>query len=245
MRQAKLLAMLCLWLVGSGMLFGQELHSSLQLRNNHLWRGIEVASGLVYTGDIKLAYKNVYGGFWAAGNTSGSYKEFNNFVGYKHKRFAVELWDIYNFSPDATYNNTEFFNYRNNETGRFFDFRTFYTLSETVPLIISWNTVLFGRDRDLQNSKNKFSTFVSGEYPIVKNEQIEVRGRLGYSFALNNGEGEQANFFSRNAGFNEISLMLSRNLKVGDIVLPLGLWGMWNPVDNRAFLQFSVQAYSF
>lgn len=48
-------------ITGSILFYGQEIHSALQIRNNHLWRGIEVASGLVYTGDIHLDYKNFYG----------------------------------------------------------------------------------------------------------------------------------------------------------------------------------------
>ena len=48
-------------ITGSILFYGQEIHSALQIRNNHLWRGIEVASGLVYTGDIHLDYKNFMG----------------------------------------------------------------------------------------------------------------------------------------------------------------------------------------
>lgn len=95
-------------ITGNILLYSQEIHSALQLRNNHLWRGIEVASGLVYTGDIHLDYKNFYAGFWAGGTANGDYKEFNNYIGYKNKHLTMELWDIYNFSPNATYNNKEF-----------------------------------------------------------------------------------------------------------------------------------------
>ena len=70
-------------ITGNILLYSQEIHSALQLRNNHLWRGIEVASGLVYTGDIHLDYKNFYAGFWAGGTANGDYKEFNNYIGYK------------------------------------------------------------------------------------------------------------------------------------------------------------------
>ena len=156
----------------------------------------------------------------------------------------MELWDIYNFSPTATYNNKEFFNYRARETGRFWDFRSYYTISDNLPLQLSWNTVVFGRDRNSINTQNKYSSFVFGEYPLYKKESLEVRGRVGYSFALNN-DGEKSNFFARKAGFNEISLILSKRLEIGGYGIPLGLWSMWNPVDNHSFLQFSVQLYAF
>ncbi|AQX04170.1 hypothetical protein BAX94_17025 [Elizabethkingia meningoseptica] len=225
--------------------YSQEIHSALQVRNSHLWRGIEVTSGLTFTGDLHLDYKNFYAGFWGGGNADGTYKEFNNYIGYKNKHLVLELWDIYNFSPNATYNNKEFFNYNAKETGRFMDFRSYYTISDKLPLVLSWNTVIFGRDRDLENTGNKYSTFVSAEYPVYKKDGLEVRTRLGYSFAFNNPYGEKSNFFSKKAGFNEISLIVSKPLKIGNYEIPLGLWGMWNPVDDHAYLQFSAQVYSF
>lgn len=231
--------------VGNLALNAQELHSALQLRNSHLWRGLEVSAGLIYTGDLHLDYKNFYGGFWAGGNVDGSYKEFNHYVGYKNRHLVLELWDIYNFSPNATYNNKEYFNYSARETGRFWDFRSYYTISEQFPLVLSWNTVVFGRDRNDMNTANKYSTFVSGEYPVYKKENLEIRGRVGYSFALNNTNGEKDNFFAKDAGFNEISLILSKSFSIEGYKIPIGIWAMWNPVNNNAFLQFSVQVYSF
>lgn len=238
------LLMIITIIMGTSLFYTQEIHSALQLRNSHLWRGLEVSSGLIYTGDVHIDGKNFYGGFWAGGNTDGSYKEFNNYAGYKNKHLTLELWDIYNFSPAATYNNKEFFNYNASETGRFWDFRSYYLISEKLPLTLSWNTVIFGRDRNKDNTENKYSSFVSAEYPVYKKENLEVRGRVGYAFALNNA-GEKNNFFAKEAGFNEISLIISKNFTVAGYKLPIGIWGMWNPVGNNAYLQFSVQAYSF
>lgn len=232
-------------IIGTSFVYSQEIHSALQLRNSHLWRGLEVSSGLIYTGDVHLDGKNFYGGFWAGGNADGSYKEFDNYMGYKNKHLTIELWDIYNFSPGATYNNKEFFNYNASETGRFWDLRSNYTISEKFPLALSWNTVIFGRDRNIDNTQNKYSSFVSTEYPVYKKENLEVRGRIGYAFALNNPKGEKGNFFAKEAGFNEVSLMITKTFSIAGYQLPVGIWGMFNPVGNNAYLQFSIQAYSF
>jgi hypothetical protein len=234
-----------LFVLTTGSVFSQDIHSSLQLRNNHLWRGNEVAAGLIYTGDLQLSYKNIYGGFWSGGNTNATYKEFNNFIGFKAKKLTLELWDIYNFSPGATYNNKEFFNYNAKETGRFWDFRSYYTISEKVPLTLSWNTVVFGRDRYSDNSENKYSTFVFGEYPLYNKKGIDVKGRVGYSFALHQEAGAESNFFSSKPGINEVSLILSKDLVFQELKFPIGIWCMWNPVSNDGYLQFSVQLYSF
>jgi hypothetical protein len=112
-------------------------------------------------------------------------------------------------------------------------------------LALSWNTVIFGRDRNIDNTQNKYSSFVSTEYPVYKKENLEVRGRIGYAFALNNPKGEKGNFFAKEAGFNEVSLMITKTFSIAGYQLPVGIWGMFNPVGNNAYLQFSIQAYSF
>nr|WP_314499329.1 hypothetical protein [uncultured Chryseobacterium sp.] len=240
------LLLMALIIKGTLLFYSQQLHSSLQLRNSHLWRGLEVSSGLIYTGDLHLDGKNFYAGFWAGGNADGSYKEFDNYIGYRSKHFTAELWDIYNFSPGASYNNREFFNYKGSETGRFWDLRTYYTVSNRIPLVLSANTVVFGRDRNRENTHNKYSSFVSAEYPVYlkKDENLEIRARAGYGLALRHA-GEKSNFFAEKDGLNEISLILSKSFFISGYKIPVGIWGMWNPVGNNAYLQFSVQAYSF
>ncbi len=86
----KFIVLLFSSMIGNLLLNAQEIHSALQLRNSHLWRGIEVSAGFIYTGDVHLDYKNFYAGFWAGGHVDGSYKEFNNYVGYKKKHLTLE-----------------------------------------------------------------------------------------------------------------------------------------------------------
>lgn len=230
----------------AGSLQAQSFHAALQLRNSHLWRGLEVATGLVYTGNLELSGENFYGGSWAGGDATGDYKEFNHYVGYRSvkNRLRVELWDIYNFSPGATYNNSEYFNYKASETGRFWDFRSFYTISEAIPLELSWNAVVFGRDRNQDNSGNKYSYFASVEYPFLRRADLNVNGRIGYADALRS-MGERNNFFASRNGLSEISLIITKQLSVASWQVPVGFWLMWNTVDQNAFLQFSVQLFSF
>lgn len=225
-------------------MYAQNIHSNFQLRNSHLWRGIEVSTGIVGTGDLYLDWKNMYIGCWGGSNSEGTYKEFNHFIGYKTSGLTVELWDIYNFSPNATYNNKQYFNYSAGQTGRFWDFRSSYKISEKVPLILSWNSVVFGRDRNEENTQNKYSYFTSAEYLVYRKDSLEISLRVGYSDALINTN-EKGNFFAHNKGFNEVSLIVTKQIPFINYKIPVGIWAMWNPVDNNAFLQFSAQVYSF
>lgn len=146
---------------------------NLEIANNHLWRGIEVSDGLVMCADLGIHDKNDHFkfGLWSGTNTSGNYKEFNFFGEVKAAGWKLALWDTYNYSPAADYNNKEFFNYSARTTGRFLDCILSYNFAESVPqfpLALSWSTILFGRDRWSDNSSNRYSCYVSADYTIYK-----------------------------------------------------------------------------
>lgn len=125
---------------GSAHLYSQELHSSLQIRNSNLWRGLELATGLLYTAALKQDYKQVYGAFCSS---------------------------------------------------------------------------------------------------------LAASARLGYSFTFRNRVGDARNFLAKKAGFNAVSLLPTKIFEVGEYKFPLEMWAMCNPVNNNAYLQFSVQVFSF
>ncbi len=173
-----------------------QLHMKANLQTNHLWRGIEVADGLVITGDVNYSLCNgLFNlGFWGGTNTQGTYKEFNNHISFQYKGFSLALWDTYNFSTGATYNNKEFFNYKAHSTGRFLDAILNYYCGERFPLLISWSTIVFGRDRNKENTANKYSTFCYLEYPIYTKSRWHADAGIGGAFALNKA-GSKTNFF--------------------------------------------------
>ena len=74
-----------------------QLHMKANLQTNHLWRGIEVADGLVITGDVNYSLCNgLFNlGFWGGTNTQGTYKEFNNHISFQYEGFSLALWDTY------------------------------------------------------------------------------------------------------------------------------------------------------
>lgn len=145
-----------------------QFHLDARLSNNHLWRGIEVADGMVLTSNLSYTFLkgHVCAGFWGGSNTTGQYKEFNNHLSFQVKGLSLAFWDTYNFSPQATYNNKEFFNYKASETGRFLDAIVSYRFEGKFPVYISWSTIIFGRDRNLSNTENKYSSFCYVEYPL-------------------------------------------------------------------------------
>ncbi len=223
-----------------------EPHMSATIQNMHLWRGGEVADGVVLTTDVCYANKSEHFkiGFWGGTNSTGEYKEFDYYMSYSTDNFSVTLFDTYNFSTYATYNNKEFFNYKVAETGRFIDATFKYNFGEKFPLGVSWATVIFGRDRDVTNSHNRYSTFCSAEYPVYKQGCWQIDTGIGAAFALNNID-DSANFYSDKAGVVEITIKVSKSLVIKQYQIPVSVMAMWNPQTDSAYLQLSIQAITF
>lgn len=228
--------------------FAQEspIHLSVNVANNHLWRGIEVTDGLVFTSDLSVTDPSGHYtfGFWNGTNTSGTYKEFNNYGRIAYSGFSFELWDTYNFSPGANYNNTEFFNYKADETGRFLDARLKYKFSGKFPLTFQWATVIFGRDRNTLNEHNLYSTYVYLEYPVYQKEDWNVDLGIGGAFVLN-GDNNDANFYADQAGIVHATVKVSRDVNLFGHVVPIHAQGVFNPVMNRAFFQIGGTLFEF
>lgn len=223
----------------------------LQLANNHLWRGIEVSDGLVMISHLAVHDKNnhVKVGFWNGTNTSGHYKEFNYFGELQLGGWQLALWDIYNFSPGADYNNREFFNYSARSTGRFLDCILSYHFAEShprFPLTLSWSTVLFGRDRWRDNSGNRYSCYVMAGYNIYKDARWRFDASLGGTFTLARQKGDRSTFYSDKPGLIHLELRAEHKLKITrNYSLPLFATAVFNPVMDRAFFQIGAQVFSF
>ncbi|MFI3259695.1 MAG: hypothetical protein R3Y16_06345 [Rikenellaceae bacterium] len=219
---------------------------SAEIQNMHIWRGSEVASGVVITTDLNFSNQlnNLAVGFWGGVNTTGSYKEFNNYVTYKVGGFKLSLNDTFNFSPGASYNTDEIFNYKADETGRFIDLNLYYTISEKLPLTLQWSTVIYGRDRDSSNSHNLFSTFCYAEYRFYDHANWACDFGVGGAFALNNPD-DGAIFYGTKPGLVEVSLKVEYDLVIGNYALPLFTHAMWNPQKSEGYLQIGARIFSF
>ena len=181
------------------------LDFDLRIANNHLCRGIEVSDGLVICTSLSIHDRNniVNFGFWNGTNVNGTYKEFNLFLEFSMKMFNLALWDTYNFSPGANYNNKEFFNYSARTTGRFLDCILSYNFGPKFPLSLTWSTILFGRDRyDLYStgSKNRYSTYVEVTYRCLDRQEWTVDTSVGGTFTLSHKSGDRSTFYSDRPG---------------------------------------------
>lgn len=229
-----------------------QMNMKTNLQNMHLWRGMEVTDGIVLTTDLSISdrKKHFQFGFWSGVNATDSYKEFNNYFSYTNRAFKIALWDTYNFSPEATYNNKEFFNYDAGETGRFLDATISYLGSSKIPLFVSWSTIIFGRDRDGLNSKNRYSTFIFAEYSVWKDDKWEIKPGIGAAFAFSYGRDVAGNnskehFYGNNFGIVHVSLTSVYQLRIFQYDFPITAMALWNPQSSKGYLQVGIQLFSF
>lgn len=224
---------------------------SLQVANNHLWRGIEVSDGLVMCTSLAVHDQNdhVRLGFWNGTNSSGQYKEFNFFGEFKAGGWQLALWDTYNFSPGADYNNHQFFNYSARTTGRFLDCILTYRFAESAPrfpLTLSWSTILFGRDRWSDNSANRYSCYLMAGYTLYQDADWRFDASAGGAFTLASKAGDRSTFYSDKPGLIHLELRAERRLRLThDYSLPVFATAVFNPVMDRAFFQIGAQVFQF
>lgn len=225
---------------------------SIHLKNMHLWRGYQVSSEVTSTAEIYFKTKNdiLRVGLWNGMGVNGGFKELDYYVHFKKSGFEVVFWDVYNFSPEATYNNKQAFNYIAKETGHYFDLRLSYRLQKKIPLKIFWSTIFFGRDRDGLNEKNRYSSYLELEYPVFSRYGYSLDVGVGGAFALVNGRNKEgkktdANFYTDHTNVVDIHLRLSKTFKIGNYNLPVAFMPMWNPPNDNMNMEVSLELLSF
>lgn len=230
----------------------QPIEGSVQLKNMHLWRGQEVTDEVTLGTDIYFTNtkKNFKFGLWGGAGINGNFKEIDYYVSYKTGGFTFALWDIYNFSPGAAYNNRQVFNYSARETGHFVDLSVLYQLPEKLPLKVYWATVIFGRDRGPMNERNRYSTFVELTYPILRHQTVDLNAGIGGAFALSRGKDiagkkTDAHFYGKSEGIVSLSLTAMKTIDLCGYKLPVSATAMWNPEKNYANIQVALNLLSF
>lgn len=225
----------------------QKIHDVEDVETSHLWRGLEVSSGIDVANEFSVSdNKNHFSiGAWGAMQVNGDYKEVDVFARYKTGGLDLELWDIFNFS-DSLYSNDrqyKYFNYDAHDTGHFLDLRVVYDFRKVskIPLTLSWMTVLAGRDRGKLNKQNIYSTYVEAAYRFYDSEKWAVDGSVGCAFALNNyGGNDGGHFYGNSAGVNDVRLGVTYKLKIANHPMPVTSQIMWNPEQSKAYFRINI-----
>jgi hypothetical protein len=99
-------------------------------------------------------------GVWGSTDFTGSYKEVDPYVSITAGHLKLALTD-YNWN----FEKANYFNYKNSETGHRFEGTIGFTGTESLPVSISWNTIVYGLDKKSDDStKQAYSTYIELGY---------------------------------------------------------------------------------
>jgi hypothetical protein len=178
------------------------------------WNGLTLGAW----GSVNLA-SSVY----ALGKTD----EFDLYLSYSTGGFSATITDYaFPIFLNADY---DYFSYKDNHT---FEFTLAYTVSEKVPLTLTWNSNFAGADDWDGDDKNDFSSYFELGYSIpIKDVTLDLalgatpwKGAYSDGFAVTN-----------------ISIKASKEIKItDDFALPVFAQAVLNPDSKIPYLVFGI-----
>jgi hypothetical protein len=132
------------------------------LVSTYVWRGSLATGSQTPNFQPALAYINgkLEIGIWGSTDFIGSYKELDPYIFFSADKIKFGFTDYYwNFSR------ADYFNYENSETCHRFEGTIGFTGTETIPVSLTWNSMIYGFDKDPDDStKQAYSTYIELGY---------------------------------------------------------------------------------
>jgi hypothetical protein len=132
------------------------------LVSSYVWRGSLATARATPNFQSALAFikGNFEIGVWGSTDFAGSYKEVDPYISLTTGYLKFGITD-YNWNFDRA----DYFDYRNSETGHRIEGTIGFAGTETFPVSVTWNTVLYGFDKRSEDStKQAYSTYVEVNY---------------------------------------------------------------------------------
>lgn len=141
-----------------------EITLSADLASSYVWRGFKQASASIQP-SLGVEYKEFSLSGWASTDIAGKDKKEVDFtLGYSTSGLKASLTDYW---WDGEYANRYFSSPREGNSGHMLELSISYTLPESFPLSLSWNTFLLGEGNKKADGKNSYSTYVELAYPFA------------------------------------------------------------------------------
>jgi hypothetical protein len=210
---------------------------------SYIWRGSAVYAPL---GDnnilspslqpgFSLGYQGLEIGAWGSIDFTGTYKEFDLYLGYTLKGFNLTFTDYY-WSGDWIVDN--YFDYTKDSTSHFVEAALSYEC-EKIPIRILVATMIYGADKKFEDpAKDNFSTYIELGYSFfVKDYTLDLfLGMTPMDGMYGDGYGGKDGFALVNVGVTG-----SKEIKITDkFFLPVNASLIANPQARKFFLVFGV-----
>jgi len=192
--------------------------------SSYVWRGSQL-SGASIQPSLGLSIGDFSLSAWGSSDINGAFKEVDLSAEYSISGFSILFTDYWASSG-------KYYMYDSHRTEHAFEVSLGYTLPESFPLSISWNTMFAGVDTYKSNGDRACSTYVELGYPITVNDVS-----LELATGLTPWEGAYASDFS----VINVSLKASKEIKITDsFSLPLFGQLITNPRAEETFFVFGV-----
>jgi hypothetical protein len=167
-------------------------------------------------------------GAWGSTSIYFGAKEVDLAVAYEFAGLFIGITDYW-----ITAENKAYFNFdKDKGTAHTFEANLSYTLPETFPLSIAWNTNFAGADATNDSGDALYSTYVGLTYPFAV-KGVDLEAELGFT--------PWKGAYSDNFNVVNLSLKASKELKITDsFALPVFAQYLVNPYLEDANLVFGV-----
>ncbi len=130
--------------------------------SSYVWRGSLATGSPTPNFQPTLAYTkgNFEIGVWGSTDFTGSYKEVDPYISLTSGQLRFAVTD-YNWN----FEKANYFNYKNSETGHRIEGTIGFIGPNTLPISVTWNTLVYGLDKKSTDStKQAFSTYIELGY---------------------------------------------------------------------------------
>lgn len=209
-------------------------HLGLDLQTKYVWRGMEMmtedAAPVLFP-----SFSYARGGFnaYVMGGyaLNGKYSEVDMGLSYTCHWFTLGLNDYY--YPTTTMPQDSYFHFKGKETGHWLE-AVLTVAPERIPVYVTVSNFFYGADKDLEG-KQAWSTYaeLGGHYDFLDDHSLSLALGAALNRSCYNGYG-------RGFGIVNVELKYTYNLALKGLTLPLGAAFIYNPVYDKAHVNFTA-----
>ena len=204
-----------------------SVSAGADLVSRYVWRGMDQCSGVSLQPSLGLTYKGFTLSAWGSCSVADiDVEEFDISLSYTIGNFSIGVTDYFWQGASASYGHYT--------DDHFYELNLGYTVSEKVPLTLSWNTMfLAGKSAEYDEDGDRmYSSYFNIGYAF------DVHGiELSPAIGINPWKSQYDDEFS----IMDITLTASKDIKITEsFTLPIFAQVIASPATDKARLVFGV-----
>lgn len=209
-----------------------SINLSGDLVSRYVWRGIKQSDGASVQPAVSASLSGFTLGAWGSTDiANSSHKEVDFYASYSKNNLTITATDYW-WDGEGAFN--YFSSPDEGKGGHSLEAALAYTLPQSFPLTVSWNTFLLGKANKKESGDNSYSTYIELNYPFsVK----DVSFKVGTGFTPWASSVYGTDKFS----FTSVHLGASKEIKITDsFSVPVFANIIANPVHEDIHFVFGI-----